>query len=44
MEILKLIAAVFAGLLLLVGVVFISAVLMALSDVMKEESEKNSND
>lgn len=44
MEILKVIAVVFAGLLLLVGVVFISAVLMALSDVMKEESEKNSND
>lgn len=44
MEILKVIAVVFVGLLLLVGVVFISAVLMALSDVMKEESEKNSND
>lgn len=44
MEILKLIAMVFIGLLLLVGVVFLTAVLEALSEVMKEENESNNND
>lgn len=40
MEILKVIAVVFVGLILLVGVVFLTAVLMALSDVMKENEEE----
>lgn len=44
MEILKLIAMVFIGLLLLVGVVFLTAVLKALSEVMNEENEINNKD
>ena len=41
MEILKLIAAVFVALILLVGVVFLTAVLAALADIAKEENDKN---